>query len=128
MHGVLKTAMRRTCLRRPARARLERVRSLPGGSSASRSEGNQLIPGNLSRARLHDANFFEAVLDGANLAEAFLTGAQFLNCAQLIVTRNWQSALRDETLGCGASIPNKNPQNRLAGGRRYGEAVLTAEA
>jgi hypothetical protein len=36
-------------------------------------------------------------------------GAKFLNCAQLIVTRNWQSAFRDETLGCGASIPDRNP-------------------
>jgi hypothetical protein len=48
---------------------------------------------------------FKAVLDDADLAGAFLYGAQFLNCAQLVVTRNWQSAFRDEALGCGASIP-----------------------
>ena len=71
--------------------------------------GTNLSQANLSRARLDGANFFKAVLDGANLAGAFLTGAQFLNCAQLIVARNWQSAFRDETLGCGASIPDKNP-------------------
>jgi uncharacterized protein YjbI with pentapeptide repeats len=70
--------------------------------------GTNLYQANLSRAHLNGANFFKAVLDGANLAEAFLTGAQFLNCAQLIVARNWQSAFRDETLGCGASIPDKN--------------------
>ena len=29
-------------------------------------------------------------------------------CAQLVITRNWQSAFRDETLGCGASIPGEN--------------------
>ena len=40
----------------------------------------------------------------ADLAGAFLNGAQFLNCAQLVVARNWQSAFRDETLGCGATI------------------------
>jgi DNA invertase Pin-like site-specific DNA recombinase len=34
-----------------------------------------------------------------------LTGAQFLNCARLIVAQNWQSAFRDEALGCGAPIP-----------------------
>ena len=58
---------------------------------------------------LHNtANFFKAVPDGANLAEAFLTGAQFLNCAQLIVARNWQWAFRDDALACGAPIPDKD--------------------
>ena len=60
---------------------------------------------NLAGAHLEGANLFKAVLDGADLAGAFLYGAQFLNCAQLVVTRNWQSAFRDEALGCGASIP-----------------------
>jgi uncharacterized protein YjbI with pentapeptide repeats len=67
--------------------------------------GTNLSEANLSRAHLEDANFFKAVLDGANLAGAF--EAQFLNCAQLIVTQNWQSAFRDDTLGCGASIPDR---------------------
>jgi uncharacterized protein YjbI with pentapeptide repeats len=70
--------------------------------------GTNLSQADLSRTHLDGANFFKAVLDGANLTGAFLNGAQFLNCAQLIVTRNWQSAFRDETLGCGASIPDKN--------------------
>jgi uncharacterized protein YjbI with pentapeptide repeats len=69
--------------------------------------GTNLSEANLSRAHLEDANFFKAVLDGANLAGAFLAEAQFLNCAQLIVTQNWQSAFRDATLGCGASIPDR---------------------
>jgi uncharacterized protein YjbI with pentapeptide repeats len=60
---------------------------------------------NLAGAHLEEANLFKAVLDGADLAGAFLYDAQFLNCAQLVVTRNWQSASRDEALGCGASIP-----------------------
>ena len=71
--------------------------------------GVNLNGANLSYTHLEGANLFKAVLDGASLAGAFLTGAQFLNCAQLIVARNWQSAFRDETLGCGASIPDKNP-------------------
>src|SRR5260370_25903657 len=54
--------------------------------------GTNLSGANLSGAHLDGANFFKAVLDGANLAGAFLTGAQFLNCAQLVVTRSWQSA------------------------------------
>ena len=68
--------------------------------------GTNLSQANLSRAHLDGANFFKAVLDGANLAGAFLIGAQFLNCAQLVVTQNWQSAFRDEVLACGASIPD----------------------
>ena len=62
---------------------------------------------NLSGAHLDAANFFKAMLDGADLAGAFLNGAQFLNCAQLIVTRNWQSAFRDDALACGAAIPDR---------------------
>jgi uncharacterized protein YjbI with pentapeptide repeats len=64
---------------------------------------------NLSGARIEGANLFKAVLDGANLAGAFLYGAQFLNCAQLTATQNWQSAFRDATLGCGAAIPERTP-------------------
>ena len=71
--------------------------------------GVNLSGANLSCTHLEGANLFKAVLDGANLAEAFLAGAQFLNCAQLIVTRNWQSAVRDDTLACGASIPDRMP-------------------
>ena len=69
--------------------------------------GTNLSGANLSLAHLDGVNFFKAVLDGADLAGAFLNGAQFLNCAQLVVTRNWQSAFRDDALGCGASIPDR---------------------
>ena len=71
--------------------------------------GMNLSGANLSGAHLDGANFFKAVLDGADLAGAFLNGAQFLNCAQLIVTRNWQSAFRDDELACGAAIPDRMP-------------------
>ena len=71
--------------------------------------GANLSGANLSCTHLEGANLFKAVLDGANLAEAFLAGAQFVNCAQLIVTLNWQSAYRDDTLACGASIPGRMP-------------------
>ena len=69
--------------------------------------GTTLSQANLSGANLEGANLFKTVLDGADLAGAFVAGAQFLNCAQLIVTRNWQSAFRDEPFACGASIPNR---------------------
>ena len=71
--------------------------------------GTNLSHANLSAAHLEGANLFKAVLDGADLAGAFLYGAQFLNCAQLAVTRHWQSAFRDDTLACGASIPERKP-------------------
>jgi uncharacterized protein YjbI with pentapeptide repeats len=74
--------------------------------------GTKLCAADLSGAHLDGANLFKAVLDGANLAGAFLTGAQFLNCAQLVVTGNWQSAFRDDALSCGASIPDKNPSEQ----------------
>jgi uncharacterized protein YjbI with pentapeptide repeats len=71
--------------------------------------GTNLTAANLSGAHLDGANFFKAVLDDADFAGAFLNGAQFLNCAQLVVTRNWQSASRDDALACGAVIPDRKP-------------------
>jgi uncharacterized protein YjbI with pentapeptide repeats len=71
--------------------------------------GTNLSGANLSGAHLDGANFFKGMLDGADLDGAFLNGAQFLNCAQLIVARNWQSAFRDDALACGASIPDRMP-------------------
>jgi uncharacterized protein YjbI with pentapeptide repeats len=62
--------------------------------------GTKFCDADLSGARLESANFFKA-------AGAFLTEAQFLNCARLVVSRNWQSAFREETLGCGAPIPDR---------------------
>ena len=59
----------------------------------------------LTDADLAGANLFKAVLDGAELSGANLIGAQFLNCAQLVAARNWQSAFRDADLACGAPIP-----------------------
>lgn len=56
-------------------------------------------------ANLAGGNFFKAVLDDADLSGANLMGARFLNCAQLMTTRNWQSASRDPDLACGAPIP-----------------------
>src|SRR5438552_16275922 len=71
--------------------------------------GTKLCDAELSGARLEGANLFKATLDGANLAGAYLDGTQYLNCAQLVVTRNWQSAFRDETLACGAPVPDRVP-------------------
>jgi uncharacterized protein YjbI with pentapeptide repeats len=72
--------------------------------------GTNLSGANLSGTHLDGTNFFKAVLDRADLTGAFLYGAQFLNCAQLVVAQNWQSAFRDDALACGASIPDRMPQ------------------
>lgn len=66
--------------------------------------GTKCCDTDLSGAHLEGANLFK-VLDGAELAGAFLDRTQFLNCAQLVVARNWQLAFRDGELGCGAAIP-----------------------
>jgi uncharacterized protein YjbI with pentapeptide repeats len=76
--------------------------------SGSDLRGTKFSNSNLSGAHLEGANFFKAVLDGADLAGAFLDGARFLNCAQLVVARNWQLAFRDPTLDCGAPIPDRS--------------------
>jgi uncharacterized protein YjbI with pentapeptide repeats len=71
--------------------------------------GANLSQVNLSGANLQGANLFKAVLVEADLAGADLCGVQFLNCAQLVVARNWQSAFRDEELACDAAIPTRAP-------------------
>jgi uncharacterized protein YjbI with pentapeptide repeats len=67
--------------------------------------GTILSGATLTDANLAGANFFKSVLDAADLAGANLIGAQFLNCAQLETTRNWQLAFRDPDLACGAPVP-----------------------
>lgn len=61
----------------------------------------------LIRARLDHANLFKAVLEDADLEGATLLSVQFLNCAQLILARNWADSLRDPALHCGAPIPKR---------------------
>jgi uncharacterized protein YjbI with pentapeptide repeats len=70
--------------------------------------GTVLSRANLVDANLAGADFFKAVLDGADLSGANLVGAQFLICPQLVAARNWQSALRDLDLACGAPIPRSH--------------------
>jgi len=67
--------------------------------------GTDFSGASLNGADLAGANFFKAVLAGADLSGANLVGAQFLNCAQLVTARSWQSACRDADLACGASLP-----------------------
>ena len=67
--------------------------------------GTILRSARLAGAQLGGANLFKAVLEDADLDGAVLSGAQYLNCAQLIVARNWASAQRDPDLACGAPIP-----------------------
>ena len=72
-----------------------------------------LSQANLSGANLGGANLFKAAFDRADLSGAFLDRAQFLNCAQLVVARNWQMAFRDDALGCGEATPPRGPRSRI---------------
>jgi hypothetical protein len=74
---------------------------------AERDDTPDLSQAGLRGLDLSGYDLSRADLRGADLAGAFLNGAQFLNSAQLVVTRNWQSAFRDEAFACGASIPNR---------------------
>ena len=77
------------------------------GADLSKADlrGTTLSGAVLVDADLAGVNFFKAVLDGADLSRANLIGALFLNCAQLVATRNWQSSFRDPDLACRAPIP-----------------------
>ncbi len=67
--------------------------------------GTVLSEAILIGANLAGANLVKTTLDGANLSGANVIGAQFLNCAQLLSARNWQTAFRDSDLACGGPIP-----------------------
>ncbi len=69
--------------------------------------GANLSNAKLVGARLEGANLFKATIEGADLNEADLRGVQFLQCPQLQSAHNWQSAIRDDDLSCGAPIPSR---------------------
>jgi len=73
--------------------------------------GANLSDALLKDAHLEGANFFKAILDRAELGSANLIGAQFLRREQLVTCKNWQSAIRDEELACGAPIPSLRSRN-----------------
>ncbi len=69
--------------------------------------GANLSGAKLRGARLEGANLFKATIAGADLRNADLRGVRFLQCPQLESAQNWQSAIRDEDLACGAAIPSR---------------------
>jgi hypothetical protein len=97
----------RTCLVRPCAGSISVDSTFPGRISGAPICGGRDAATRICQVLIWEgANLFKAVLDGAELAGAFVHGVQFLNCAQLVVARNWQLAFRDEALGCGAVIPD----------------------
>ena len=69
--------------------------------------GANLSGAKLTGANLEGANLFKVTIEGADLQDADLRGVKFLQCPQLQSTHNWQSAIRDEDLACGAAIPSR---------------------
>jgi uncharacterized protein YjbI with pentapeptide repeats len=67
--------------------------------------GIDLSGANLVGADLRWANLNGVKLNGAKLNWANLRGAKNLTCEQFKTAKDWQSAYRDEKLGCGADIP-----------------------
>jgi uncharacterized protein YjbI with pentapeptide repeats len=73
--------------------------------------GASLIRADFLDADLTGASFRSADLDQADFTDAVLIetdlrGAFNMTCNQLVLGRDWELALRDETLACGAQIPN----------------------
>jgi uncharacterized protein YjbI with pentapeptide repeats len=80
----------------------------------ARLGGAFLVGASLRGADLRGAYLRLAKLDGADLSDANLEGVEGLTQGQLNRAHcntgtNWQTALRDEMLGCGASIPERKP-------------------
>jgi len=97
--------------------------------------GARLVNANLQGAELSGALLQNAYLQGANLSYADLSGAilqgaevspstnfdnsslfradlrsvKKLECSNIVRARNWETAWRDERVGCGQSIPTGNP-------------------
>ncbi len=69
--------------------------------------GANLSGAKLTGANLDGANLFKVTIEGADLDQADLRGVQFLQCPQLQSAHNWQSAIRDDDLSCGAPIPSR---------------------
>ncbi|MEQ9328797.1 MAG: pentapeptide repeat-containing protein [Rhodospirillales bacterium] len=72
--------------------------------------GASLVRADFLDADLTGASFRSADLDQADftdavLIEADLRGTENLTCNQLVLARDWELALRDEALACGAQIP-----------------------
>jgi hypothetical protein len=52
------------------------------------------------------ANVSGAKFDNADLDRAWLIGIKGMTCPQVMKAKNWSTAVRDEKLACGATIPH----------------------
>ncbi len=73
--------------------------------------GADLTRADFIDADLSEVSFRGAILDqtdftDAVMIEADLRGSRGLTCNQLVLARDWELTLRDETLACGAQIPS----------------------
>lgn len=63
------------------------------------------LDADLTGASFRNANLDQADFTDAVLIEADLRGTENLTCNQLVLARDWELALRDAALACGAQIP-----------------------
>ena len=80
---------------------------------------------NLNGANLRGADLTDAKFEEADLANADLTGTKFGDadiknnaCEQLTLALHLNKAYREETLGCGVSIPTRPKPSKEERGRR----------
>lgn len=71
-----------------------------------RLNSTSFIDANLTMARLRRAQLANAVFEKAKLTRSDIRGVTGLECDQLVLAIDWQTAYRDEILACGAAIPS----------------------
>jgi uncharacterized protein YjbI with pentapeptide repeats len=65
----------------------------------------------LKKASFRGASFFKTRIDGADIESADFRGVSLLNCERFTKAKNWQLALRDESLTCGGVPADKIEDN-----------------
>jgi hypothetical protein len=86
-------------------ASLKKTKLIRANLQQAKLIGADFDGANLAAARLVQANLTDATFVAANLAAADLRSVTGFDCDHLKLAEEWQQSYRDESLACGASIP-----------------------